>query len=462
MRKKRGANSMESKKTPDYDLLIVGAGPAGYVAAIRAGQVGLKTALVERDRVGGMCLNWGCIPTKAMLESARLLERVRQAKQFGIDGVNEAKLKFNWGAARDRADRVVRRLAGGVEAYLARYGVETIRGEAELVAPTAVRVGQRLIEAGHVFLATGSRPAPLPAAVPPELALEIDGLFALRELPASVAVVGQGPNALELALLLKMAGSVVTLVSPAAALLSQADPYLSNYALNRLRHQGVRVIMEAVPTGSTAGGILVGDERILCERVLNASRRRAVIPKVGFELTLDDGFVFTDDYLQAGHPNLFAVGDVNGRSDLAHAASAQGLHAVNAVKGVRWKLEGRRYPLNIYAFPEIAQVGLTEPEIQARGIDYRINEYPLAANGKALAEGQAEGFVRLLSEKRYGEVLGVQIVAAHASDMIAEAAAIIQAEGTVHDVARIVHAHPTVSEVFLEAGLAALGQPLHE
>lgn len=453
---------MERKTTPDYDLLIVGAGPAGYVAAIRAGQVGLKTALVEKDHVGGMCLNWGCIPTKAMLESARLLERVRQARQFGVDGVDESKLRLNWGAARDRASRVVQRLAGNIEAYLGRYGVETIRGEAELLAPATVRVGRRVIEAGHVILATGSRPAPLSAAVPPELALEIDGLFALRALPASVAVVGQGPNAMELALLLKMAGSVVTLVSPAATLLPMADPYLSTYALNRLRHQGVRVLLEAVPTGGTDGGILVGEERILCERVLNAGRRRAVIPKVEFELTLDDGFVFTDDYLQAGHPNLFAVGDVNGRSTTAHAASVQGLHAVNAIQGVRRKMETHRYPLNIYTFPEIAQVGLTEPEIQARRIDYRVNEYPLAANAKALAEGNAEGFVRLLSEQRYGEVLGVQIVAAHATDMIAEAAAIIQAEGTVHDVARIAHAHPTVSEVFLEAGLAALGRPLHE
>jgi dihydrolipoamide dehydrogenase len=445
----------------DYDLIIIGGGPAGYVAAIRAGQVGLKTALVEKDRLGGMCLNWGCIPTKSLLESVKLLERIRQAAQFGIDGIDESRLAFNWANARTRAQRVVKRLTGGVATLLARNGVEVIAGEATLLSSTRVRVGDRVLEADDLFIATGSRPAPLQLPVPPEMILEIEPLLTGEDFPRQAVIVGQGPNALELAQLLKLAGGTVTLLVPGGDLLPKADPYLSHYALNRLAKDGVNVRLDTLPTGHFENGILVGGEKIFCDRVINASARRAVIPPAEFELERDNGFLRTDDYLRTNHPTVFAIGDVNGRSELAHAASAQGLYAVNVVKGIRWKMDLAHYPLNIYTHPEMAQVGLTEPEIQARGIDYKVSEFPLAANGKAVCEGYTEGFVRLLSEKRYGEVLGVQIVAAHATDMIAEAAALLQTEGTVYDLTKVIHAHPTVSEVFMEAGFAAVDHAIH-
>lgn len=445
----------------DYDLIIIGGGPAGYVAAIRAGQVGLKTALVEKDRVGGMCLNWGCIPTKSLLESVKLLERVRQAAQFGIDGIDEGKLSFNWANARARAQRVVKRLTGGVASLLARNGVDVIAGEAVLVSSTRVRVAGRLLEADHIFIATGSRPAPLRLPVPPEMVQEIEPLLTGDSVPRQVVVVGQGPNAVELAQLLKLAGGVVTLLVPGSELLPKADPYLSRYALGRLAKDGVHVRLDTPPTGAFENGILVGSEKIFCDKVLNASAREAVVPAAEIELERERGFLRTDEYLRTNHPTVFAIGDVNGRSELAHAASAQGLYAVNVVKGIRWKMNLAHCPLNIYTLPEMAQVGLTEPEIQARGLDYKVSEFPLAANGKAVCEGATEGFVRLLSEKRYGEVLGVQIVAAHATDMIAEAAALLQTEGTVFDLTKVIHAHPTVSEVFLEAGYAAVDHAIH-
>jgi dihydrolipoamide dehydrogenase len=291
--------------------------------------------------------------------------------------------------------------------------------------------------------------------------LEIEPLLAGDSVPHQVVVVGEGPNALELAQLLKLAGGVVTLLVPGGDLLPKADPYLSRYALGRLAKDGVHVRLNTVPTGSFENGILVGAEKIFCDKVLNASAREAVVPTAEFELERDRGFLRTDEYLRTSHPTVFAIGDVNGRSELAHAASAQGLHAVNAVKGIRWKMELANYPLNIYTHPEMAQVGLTEPEIQARGIDYKVSEFPLAANGKAVCEGATEGFVRLLSEKRYGEVLGVQIVAAHATDMIAEAAVLLQTEGTIFDLTKVIHAHPTVSEIFLEAGYAAVDHAIH-
>jgi len=445
----------------DFDLIIIGAGPAGYVAAIRAGQVGLRTALVEKTHLGGMCLNWGCIPTKALLESAKLYERIRTAAQFGIEGIDENKLRFNWRLARDRAQRVVRRLARGVEGLLAKSGVAVISGEATLVGPGQVRVGDRLLEATDIIIATGSRPRVLEAPIPPEMIVEIEQLVRQAEVPTQVVVYGEGANALEVAQMLKLAGGTVALVAPAARLIPPADPHLSRFVQGRLSRDGIRVYLDASITGHYESGILVSGERVQCERVVNCSLRGAVLPPLECPLELENGFIRTDEYLQTSLPRVYAIGDVNGRSDLAHAASAQGLHVVNVVKGIRRKLEPRHYPLNIYSQPEIAQIGWTEPELAAQGVDYKVSEFPLAANGKALAEGTLDGFLRLLSDKRFGEVLGVQIVAAHATDMIGEAAAILQMEGTVYDMVKVAHAHPTVSEIFLEAGLVAADQPLH-
>ena len=209
---------------------------------------------------------------------------------------------------------------------------------------------------------------------------------------------------------------------------------------------------------------MVDGKEIQCDRLINASWRRAVIPTSSIEFSLEKDFDFiqVNDFLQTNFDNIYAVGDVNGRSSLAHAASAQGLHAVNVISGIKEKINMEGIPMNMYTYPEIAQVGYTEPAIKAQGLDYKISEFPLSANGKALAEGQTEGVVRIISEKKYGEVLGVQIIAEHATDMIAEASSVIQLEGTVFDVAHTIHAHPTVSEIFMEAGFAAFDQPIHK
>lgn len=440
----------------DYDLVIIGAGPAGYVAAIRAGQTGLKTALIEKEHLGGMCLNWGCIPTKAMLESAKLMQRVKAADQFGVEGVDAGAVRLNWRLARDRAIRLVRRMTTSVETLLRKNDVAILAGEAILASPTSVRLEGRLITAKNIFIATGSVPEKKEFPVPAGMVLEIRELMALGTLPGRITIAGAGPNALELAQLLRLAEVEVTLVVPGDKILPNCDPYLSQYALSRLRKDRIRVLLETEVTGATAGGILAGAEEIPCDRLLNCSRRRAVLPGSEIELEQRHGFLLTDDSLRTNYPTVFAIGDVNGRSLMAHAASAQGLNAVNTVQGLKWQMDLSRFPINIYSFPEIAQAGLTEPEIMSRGIDCKISEYPLSANGKALMEGYFEGFVRLLSEAKYGQVLGVQIVAPHATDMISEAMTLMQMEGTVFDLARIVHAHPTVSEIFLEAGFAAV------
>lgn len=440
----------------DYDLIIIGSGPAGYVAAIRAGQLGLKTALVEKERIGGMCLNWGCIPFKAMLESARRYRETGRAAEFGIDGVDPEKISFNWKTAVKRARDIVTRLTKGVEYLLKKNGVEIIRSTASIAAPGLVKVGGRPITAPQIVIATGSLPGKTDLPVPPEPVIEIRDLLSLETVPENPVVLGDGATAVELAQMFAFTGRKVTLIAPGDRLLPEVDPFLGNFVRNRLKKDGVEVLLNARASGSGSGALKAGDT------LVNCSARQAVLPSSEIDLPTKDGFIEVDDRLRTAVTGILAIGDVNGRSTLAHMASAQGLFAADSIKGLEGSMDFSRSPVNIYTFPEVAQIGLDEPEAKKRGVDFRISEFPLSANGKSLAEGFSEGMIRMLSEKKYGEVLGVQIIAPHATDMIAEAAVLMEMEGTVLDVARTVHAHPTVSEIFMEAGFEAVDRPIHK
>lgn len=446
----------------DYDLIIIGSGPAGYVAAIRAGQVGLKTALIEKSKVGGMCLNWGCIPTKALLESAKKLETVKNASSFGIDGIDEKKLSFNWKNAVKRSGRIVRRLTKGIEYLLKKNGVDIIEGEAAIDSEKSIRVENRLLETKNIIIATGSRPRELDYPVPREIVTGIEDLLKLEELPQRPLVVGRDPHAVELAQFFQLAGKQVTLLAPGTNLLPDNDPFLSDYAAKLLKKNKIEILFRPGIKGFENGEFILDEKRIPCDRIINASLRNAVLPGSKVDFSLEKGFIKADDFLRTNIENIYAVGDVNGRSKFAHAASAQGLHAVNVISGIKKKMDFNKFPVNMYTHPEIAQLGMTEPGLKEKGIDYKVSEFPLSANGKALIEGHTEGLIRLLSEKKYGEVLGVQIIARHAADMISEASVLMRIEGTIFDLANTIHAHPTVSEIYMESGFAAFDQPIHK
>jgi dihydrolipoamide dehydrogenase len=446
----------------DYDLVIIGSGPAGYVAAIRAGQLGLKTLLVEKERIGGMCLNWGCIPFKALLESSRRYREMGRAAEFGIDGVDPEKISFNWKTAVERARGIVTRLTKGVEYLLKKNGVEILRGTAILAASGTVKVGNHRMTAPHIVIATGSVPGMAEFPIPPKLVIEIRDLLNIETVPDSLAVLGGGANAVEMAQLLAFAGRKVALLAPDDRLLPEVDPFLGSFVRNRLKKDGVEVILNARISGYEGGALKVGDAAVAADALVNCSLRQAVLPGSEIDIPLKDGFIEVDDRLRSPTAGILAIGDVNGRSALAHMASAQGLFAANSIKGVEGKMDFSLSPINIYTFPEVAQIGLDEPGAKRKGIDCRISEFPLSANGKALTEGYSEGMIRMLSEKKYGEVLGVQIVAPHATDMIAEASILMEMEGTVLDVARTIHAHPTVSEIYMEAGFEAVDRAIHK
>ena len=446
----------------EYDVIIIGSGPAGYVAAIRAGQVGLKTALVEKKDIGGMCLNWGCIPSKAIIESAKFFDRMSQAGEFGVDGIDAGKLEFNWGKARKRAMSIAKKLTGGVDYLLKKNGVDVIKGEAKITSQDSISVNNRSIDARNIIIATGSYPPKLDADIPGDKIIELEHLYEEEELPESIAVVGEGPVAVEMAQFFSMINKKVTLISSSKNLIPFADQYLNDYIYNRLKKDKVEMIFEDEIKGYKNGKLILQNKEVEAEKVLNASKRNGVLPSMDIDVKINEGSIETNEYLQTNYENIYAIGDVNGKSYLAHVGSAQGLYVINHIKGIKEVMKLSNYPLNIYTNPEIAQIGLTEEELQNNKVDYKVSEFPLSANGKALIEGYKDGNIRLLSEKKYGEVMGVQIIAPNATDMIAEASAFMQVESTIYDVSRVVHAHPTISEVFMEAGFDAVDKAIHK
>lgn len=450
-----------------YDLIIIGSGPAGYVSAIRAGQLGLKTAIVEKNVIGGMCLNWGCIPSKAIMESAKLYQKIsKDAGRFGIDGINKKELSFNWSKAIKRSNGIVKKLTTGVGFLLKKNGIEVIEGEAKILTANSIAVSNRTIEAKNIMIATGSKSPAIENDIE-GLVLEPKELFKDRDLPQNIVVLGETPVAIELAQSFNLMGKKVSLLVPNEAILPFADEYIVNEILAKLKKDRINVVYNKPITSTKGiysdGKLTIDGDEFACNVIVNATRRKAIIPASEVSIATDEnGYIAVDENMQTNIEGVFAVGDVNGLSYYAHIGSAEGMHVVNFLKGIKQKLNLKKFPMNMYTVPEAAQIGLTEKEIQEEGYDYKISEFPMSANGKALTEGHLEGSVRILSDKKYGEVLGVQIIAHNATDMIAEASAYIEMEATVYDVAQTVHAHPTVSEVFMEAGFEAVDKAIHK
>lgn len=449
-----------------YDIIIIGSGPAGYVAAIRAGQTGMKCAIIERDTIGGMCLNWGCIPSKSIMESLKLYQKIiKESSRFGIDGIDKKAVSFNWNKAIKRSDGIVKKLTGGVEFLLKKNGVDVIKGEAKIVSANSVLVENRLLETKNIVVATGST-SPKIESDNANLVIDVKHLFTEREIPQNVVIAGKSPIAIELAQAFSMMEKEVTIISDGGSIMPKADPYVSNYILNKLKKEKIKILfnksIESVKNKVKDGLLTLDSDEVRCDIIINALDRKGNIPLSDIPIETFNGYIVTDQNFETSVKGIFAVGDVNGKSMYAHIGSAQGLNVVNRLNGIDYKLEIEKLPMNMYTVPEAAQIGYTEDKIKESGVDYKISEFPLSANGKAQTEGGAEGFVRILSETKYGEVLGVQIVAPNATDMINEAAAYMQLESTVYDIAGTIHTHPTVSEVFMEAGFEAVDKAIHK
>ncbi|HHW82152.1 MAG TPA: FAD-dependent oxidoreductase, partial [Bacteroidales bacterium] len=383
--------------------------------------------------------------------------------EFGIDGVDLENLSFNWDTVKKRSKKITKRLTAGVNFLLKKNGVEVINGTAKVGSDKSVYVDGKKITAENIIVATGSKPKKLDAKLEDAPSVEMQKLFDIKEIPENIVVTGNHISAVEMAQFFKMIGKKVTLVANSDYFLHGIDQYLIEYITKDIAAKGIELITDSYPSKYLEGKVTVGDKKIKCDLLLNCNSRKAVIPESETPLELTErGFIKTDKDFMTNMPGVYVIGDASGKSFVAHMASAQGIHVVNKIKGIKSNFDYSSYPINMYTSPEISQIGLTEEMVKEEGYDYKINEFPLSANAKAMIEGSSEGFIRMISDKEYGQVLGVQIVGKHATDMIAEAGAYLRMEGSIYDVANTIHAHPTVSEIYFEVGFDAFDKAIHK
>lgn len=446
-----------------YDVAVLGGGPGGYEAAIRCAQYGLKTALVEARELGGTCLNRGCIPTKALLHGAEVWETVGDARALGIRTEGRA---LDYAALAAFKERQVSLLRRGVESLEKAHGVEVVAGFGRLENANTLEVEGRRLTARRVILATGSQPAlpPIPGA---QDALTSDGVLSLTALPASLVIVGGGVIGMEFATLFSSLGVKVTVLEMLPDILPGVDARLSALLRRSLKRRRVDIINNARVTeiGSTVRYEVDGEPRtVQAERCAVCTGRRPQTQGIGLEavgVRTQRGYVCVNDRMETSVPGIYAVGDITGGPQLAHAASAQGLVAAANCAGLERSMQGRAVPACVYTRPEIACVGLDEQTARAQGRQVRTGVFDVAGNGRCAVMNERLGLCVVVADAQSDELLGAQIMAPRATDLIAEVAAVMRLHGTAEDLANTIHPHPTVSEIVMEAAHDVSGLCCH-
>ncbi len=454
----------------NFDVLIVGGGPGGYVAAIKAGQLGLKVAVIEKDNVGGVCLNWGCIPTKTLLKSAKVFEQFKHAKDYGID-VKPDSFTANFPDMVKRKDSVVRRLTGGVAALLKKNGATLIKGYAEVIDANHVKVGEEMYETKSLILATGASVimppiSGLKEAFEAGFVLTSKEILDLKTLPQSLVIVGGGVIGLEFATIFNSLGTKVTVIERLPTILASVDEELRNLFQKKITKDGIQIITSATVNaiGSTSVSYELDGKTIevQADKVLMAVGMKPNTNSfASLNLTMEKAGVQVNEHMQTSIPNVYAIGDVTGKFMLAHVASRAGLVAIDHIQGKDTKMDYHAIPSGIYTFPEIAMVGVTEQDAKAQGIDYKVSTFPLAANGKAMGENEKDGLVKIIVSKPYNEIIGVHIMAPSATEMITEASLAINLEATAEELVHTIHPHPTLAEMMMEAAHGIIDKPIH-
>ena len=458
------------------DIAIIGAGPGGYVAALRAAQLGAQIVCIEKQWVGGVCLNEGCIPTKALLRSAEVLALVREAKTFGITA---GEPSFSWRDIQARKANVVGQLVGGVSMLLRRAGVDVVMGEASFARANTLTVrlaggGQETVVADKIIIATGSRTlqVPIPGLDGPRV-IDSAGALALETLPKSMCIIGGGAIGLEFASLFNTFGLEITLVEMLPRLAPLMDRAIGEGLEWTLSNQGVTIMTETRVTSieQADGGCIIsvetpdGEARIQTEKVLSAIGRAPNVEGLGLEalgIRPTRKGIQVDDRMRTVVPGIYAVGDVAiGGPMLAHVASHQGIVAAEDAMGQPAYMDYAAVPSCIFTIPEAAGVGLTEEQAREQGYEVQVGTFALHNNGKAIAMGETNGFVKIVSESTYGAVLGMHAVGPHASDLILEGTLAINLESTLDEIDHTIHAHPTLGESIAEAALAVRKRAIH-
>ena len=457
----------------EYDVAIIGGGPGGYVAAIRAAQLKLRTVLIERDRVGGLCLNWGCIPSKSLLWNAEVVNLVRDGETYGITYDN---LRIDLGKAIDRSRQVVDQMVKGVEFLLAKHGVRTIQGEATFVAPHQLRVRglDEPIDAKAVIIATGARPRTLPGlATDGDVIIGSHEALILREKPEKVVIVGAGPIGVEFATLWRAYGVDVTILELLDHLVPLEDEEISIQLERAFKKQGIKFVTGASETQAEArnGRAAVRYRAKGAEHELDADR---VLVGIGFEANVEAlgadrigvhverGYVKTDANLMTAADGVYAIGDVTGILNLAHVASAQGVMVVERLAGRESPaLDYRHMPRATFCQPEVGSVGLTEKQAREAGYDVKVGKFPVRANGRAKAINQTDGLIKIVADAQTGETLGIHMVGPMVTELLSEASLGMTLEATPRELGWTVAAHPTLGETVKEAALAVDNEAIH-
>lgn len=459
-----------------YDIVIIGSGPGGYVTAIRASQLGLKTAVIEKAELGGICLNWGCIPTKALLKSAQVFEYLKHAGDYGIQA-SDAKADF--GAVVKRSRDVAGGMSKGVQFLMKKNKIDVITGTGKVkpgkkVEVTAADGSIQVIDAKHIIIATGARSRELPN-------LKQDGkkvigyreAMTLPSQPKSLVVVGSGAIGVEFAYFYATMGTKVTIVEFMPNIVPVEDEEVSKQLERSFKKIGVEILTKTTVEGvdTTGNGCKVkvksekGESVIEADVVLSAVGITPNIENIGLEevgIATDKGRILTNKYYETNIPGYYAIGDVLPTQALAHVASAEGITCVEKIAGMHVEaIDYKNIPGCTYCQPEIASVGYTEKAAKEAGFEIKVGKFPFSASGKAKAGGAADGFVKLIFDAKYGELLGAHMIGANVTEMIAEIVTARKLETTGHEIIKAVHPHPTMSEAVMEAAAAAYGEVIH-
>ncbi len=468
-------NFARMAESTEYDLIVVGGGPAGYAGAIRAGQLGKKVACIELERAGGTCLNWGCIPTKALLKSAELYQKFKHSEVFGF---TVKEVSFDFAKVMDRSRMVANQMAKGIEFLFKKNGVEYYLGRAQVTVPGMIEVLEgpskgKFFKTKNILIATGCRMRRIPD-------LPVDGVrvmtsreaLAARTLPKSVVIVGGGAIGVEFAYFYNALGVDVTVVEMQKQILPTEDEEVARTLHRSFEKQGIKI-----HTGTTCGNFSVGKESVKLELTHEGKAEKieaesvliaiGVVPNLEgvlsskVKLDLDRGFVKVGDNYLTNVKGIYAAGDIIGPPWLAHVATFEAVNAVNGMFGHSPSRRVTSFPGCTYCHPEVASTGLTEKAARAKGLDLKVSKFPFSASGKAVASASSEGFVKVISDAKTGEIYGAHIIGDNATELIAEFGLAIELEATVEELHQTIHAHPTLSEAVMEAAAASMGEAIH-
>ncbi len=461
----------------NYDIIVIGSGPGGYVAAIRAAQLGFKTAVIEKESLGGICLNWGCIPTKALLKSAHVFKYLQEAEQYGLNKVENPGFDFSKVVQRSRG--VAQKMSGGISFLMKKNKIDVIMGTAKVQKGKKVSVTDENgkateYSAQHIIIATGARSRELPNL--PQDGKKVIGYRQALNLPAqpkSMIVVGSGAIGVEFADFYNAMGTKVTIVEFMPTILPVEDEDVSKHMEKSLKKAGINIMTNSSVEGVDTSGNGVkatvktakGTETLEADILLSAVGIASNVEGQGFEevgIKTEKGKVLVNEWYETSVPGYYAIGDILPTQALAHVASAEGITCVEKIKGMHVeKIDYGNVPGCTYCHPEVASVGLTEKQAKEKGYELKVGKFPFSASGKATANGDTDGFIKVIFDAKYGEWLGCHMVGDGVTDMIAEAVVARKLETTGHEVLKAIHPHPTISEAVMEAVAAAYGEVIH-